>query len=44
MAKEIFKLKETAKDERLEKENAELKAQIEKMKCCENLDNWSLRR
>ena len=32
----------TEQVERLKKENAELKTQIEKMKCCENCDNtWN---
>ena len=29
---------------KLQKENEELKAQIEKMKCCGNCDNWNSNR
>ena len=34
----IYDLCDYAKN--LEKENKQLKAQIEKMKCCENCDGW----
>lgn len=38
----ISSICKSAKDtiEKLEKENEQLKAQIEKMKCCENCDAW----
>lgn len=39
VAKEYTTLQERI--DKLEKENVELKAQIKKMKCCQNCTNWN---